>query len=340
MTTESPSRARTTVGCLLRVLFVLVLGIGLGVAIYYAIVYGGPALYYQYIYPVEQNTLRLEDLDARQAQSNQQISDRLDALQARLDALEIQGDTDRETFSSLQSGIDAVAASLADVQAAQAEAQTAMDDLLAAQAATDASLESIQAAQAEAEARLEEAQAALGQAQADLDDLVQQLDDIDQAVEGLAQTASESDEEIQALEGELQAFTEPVADLQYEQVLLRALDLLTRAELHLAQGNAGLARLDVAAARALLSELQTRLPAHYQDAMATILTRLDLVLGNLPGAPDLARGDLDVAWQLLLRGLSGAGAEMGLGVTPTLTLTTTPTLTTTATITPTETITP
>jgi hypothetical protein len=173
-----------------------------------------------------------------------------------------------------------------------------------------------------------------------LDDLARQLDDIDQAVDGLAQAASQSDEKIQALESDLEAVVLPLADLRYDQVLLRALDLLTRAELHLAQGNAGLARSDVEGARSLLSDLQTQLPAHYQDAMAAILARLDLVLGNLPGAPDLARGDLDVAWQLLLRGLAGAGTELGLPVMPTVTLTTTPTLTTTVTITPTETITP
>ena len=72
----------------------------------------------------------------------------------------------------------------------------------------------------------------------------------------------------------------------------------------------------MAVARALLSDLQTQLPARYQDAMAAILTRLDLVLGNLPGATDLARSDLDVAWQLLLRGLTGTGAEAGLTLTP------------------------
>ncbi len=338
MTTESPSRVWTTASCLLRLLFLLVLGIGLGVAIYYAVVWGGPALYNQFVYPVQENTLRLEDLDARQAQSNQLISDRLDALQARLEALEIQGDTDRETFSSLQSGIDAVTTSLTDLQAAQTEAQAAIDDLLAAQAATDASLESIQAAQAEAVAHLAEEQAALGEAQSALADLARQLDDIDQAVEGLAQAASQSDEEIQALEVELEAVAVPLADLRYDQFLLRALDLLTYAELHLAQGNAGLARSDVGGARSLLSDLQTQLPAHYQNAMTAILARLDLVLGNLPGAPDLARGDLDVAWQLLLRGLTGTGAGIGLPLTPTLTLTTT--LTPTVTITPTETITP
>jgi chaperonin cofactor prefoldin len=327
MTTETPSRVRTTAGCLLRLLFLMILGVGLGLAIYYGVVYGAPALYYQYIYPVQRNTLHLEDLEARQAQSDQQISDRLEALQARLEALEIQGDAGRETFSSLQSRLDAVEASVTSLQAAQVEAQAAMDDLLAAQAATGASLESLQAAQAEAEARLGEAQAAL-------DDLARQLAGIDQAVEDLAQAASQSDEKLQALEGELQAVTVPVANLLYDQYLLRALDLLTRAELHLAQGNAGLARSEVAAARALLSDLQTQLPAHYQDAMAAILTRLDLVLGNLPGAPDLARGDLDVAWQLLLRGLTGAGAETGLALTPTLTLTTTPALTPTETITP------
>ena len=65
--------ARTTAGCLLRLLFIVILGIGLGAAVYYGVVYGAPALYYQYVYPVQQNTLRLEDLEARQAQSDQQL---------------------------------------------------------------------------------------------------------------------------------------------------------------------------------------------------------------------------------------------------------------------------
>ena len=210
--------ARTTAGCLLRLLFIVLLGIGLGAAVYYGVVYGAPALYYQYVYPVQQNTLRLEDLEARQAQGDQQAADRLAALQTRLETLEIQGDADRETFSSLQARLDAVEASLTSVQAAQVEAQAAIDDLLAAQAATGASSESIQAAQTEAEARLGEAQAAL-------DDLARQVAEIDEAVEGLAQAASQSDEKVEALEGELQAVTAPVADLQYEQHLLRALDL-------------------------------------------------------------------------------------------------------------------
>jgi hypothetical protein len=302
MTTETSSRVRTAAGCLLRLLFIILVGIGLGAAVYYGVVYGGPALYYQYVYPVRQNTLRLEDLDARQAQSDQQLAARLDALQGRLEALEIQGDTDRETFSTLQSGLNAVEVSLTGVQAAQVEAQATTDDLLAAQAATDASLESIQAAQTEAGARLAEAQAAL-------DDLARQLAHADQVVGGLAQAASQSGEKVRALEGELQAVAAPVADLRYDQYLLRALDLLTRADLYLAQGNAGLAYSDVAAARSLLSGLQTQLA-----------------------------GDLDVAWQLLLRGLTGA--EGGLTLTPTLTITTSPALTPTATVTPTETITP
>jgi chaperonin cofactor prefoldin len=325
--------ARSTAGCLLRLLFIVILGIGLGAAIYYGVVYGAPALYYQYVYPVQQNTLRLEDLEARQAQSDQQLAARLDAMQARLEALEIQGDTDRETFSTLQSGLDAIATSLTGVQAAQAEAQVAIDDLLAAQAAIGASSEGIQAAQAEAKAHLGEAQGAL-------DDLAQQVAGIDEQVESLLEAARQSDEKVAALQGELQAVSLPVADLQYEQHLLRALDQLTRAELHLAQGNAGLARSDVAVARALLSDLQTQLPVRYQDAMAAILTRLDLVLGNLPGATDLARNDLDVAWQLLLWGMTGTRAEEGLTLVPTLTIASTPTLTVTAVVTPTETITP
>lgn len=340
MTTESSSGIRSAAGCLLRLLVLIVLGIGLAAAIYYGVVYGAPLLYNQYVHPVQQNTLHLKDLEARQAQTDEQLAARLDALQLRLEALEIQGDTDREAFSTLHSRLDAVEASLTSVRAtqddvqtaidilpaAQVETQTAIDDLLASQAATGASLEGIQAAQAEVEAVL--------------DDLAPQVAEIDQQVEDLGQAATQAGETLESLEAELQEVAAPVADLQYDRYLLRALDLLTLAEVHLSQGNAGLARSDVSTARSLLSDLQTQLPARHQDALVAILGRLDLVLGNLPGATDLARGDLDIAWQLLLRGLTGTGTGTTLTLTPTSTITTSPSLTTTATVTPTETTTP
>jgi prefoldin subunit 5 len=340
MTTETSSGIRSTAGCLLRLLVLIVLGIGLAAAVYLGVVYGAPFLYSQYVRPVQQNTLHLKDLEARQAQSDEQLGVRLDVQQVRLETLEIQGDTDRETFSTLQSRLDAVESSLTSVQAtqdevqttlddlpaAQAEAQTAIDDLLAGQAATGASLEVIQATQAEAEAVL--------------DDLAPQVAGIDQEVEGLGQAATQAGETLEALEAELQEVAAPVADLQYDRYLLRALDLLTLAEVHLAQGNAGLARSEVSTARSLLSDLQIQLPARHQDALVAILGRLDLALANLPSATDLARGDLDIAWQLLLRGLTGTGTGAGLTLTATSTITTSPSLTATATVAPTETTTP
>ena len=112
MTTETSSGIRSAAGCVLRLLVLTVLVIGLAAAVYLGVVYGAPFLYNQYVRPVQQNTLNLKDLEARQAQSDDQLGARLDALQVRLEALEIQGDTDRETFSTLQSRLDAVEASL------------------------------------------------------------------------------------------------------------------------------------------------------------------------------------------------------------------------------------
>jgi chaperonin cofactor prefoldin len=340
MTTETSSGIRSAAGCLLRLLVLIVLGIGLVAVIYLGVVYGAPFLYNQYVHPVQENTLHLKDLEARQAQSDEQLAARLDALQVRLEALEIQGDTDREAFSTVQSRLDAVEASLTSVRATQDEVQTALGDLPAAQIEAQIAIDDLLAAQAETGASLEGIQAAQADAKAVLDDLAPQVAEIDQEVEGLSQAATQAGETIEALEVELQEVSAPVADLQYDRYLLRALDLLTLAELHLTQGNAGLARSEVSTARSLLSGLQIQLPAHNQDALVAILGRLDLVLGNLPGATDLARGDLDIAWQLLLRGLTGAGAGTGLTLTPTSTITTSPSLTATPTVTTTETTTP
>jgi hypothetical protein len=359
MTTEnsSPARpsfgsrlwrvSRTTAGCALRLLFILLLGIGLGAAIYYGVMYGAPALYYQYMYPVQENTMRLDDLQARQEQGSQQLAERLGALQGRLEALEIQGDVDREAFSSLQARLDSVEASVGSLHAAQVTADASMESMVAAQATTETSLEGLQAAQATAGTSLESLQAAqatsqprLDEMQSDMEALAQQQAEFDQALDELDQAVSQTSEGIQTAEAGVQAVDLSVDALERNLQLLKAMDLLTRAHLSLAQNNAGLARSEVEAAREFLSRLQTQLPAYQQDALVTILARLDLVLGNLPGATDLARADLEVAWQLLLQGLTGEGSELELTLTPTPMLTASPTLTTTATVTPTETPTP
>ncbi len=81
------------------------------------------------------------------------------------------------------------------------------------------------------------------------------------------------------------------------------IELLSRARLYLYGSNYGLAKIDVQAARDLLSTLQNDLPYDQNATLQDVLARLDLALVNLPTYPVIAADDVDIAWQLLVDGL-------------------------------------
>ena len=87
---------------LLRWLFVLIIAVGLGLGIYYAAARGIPELYKRYIQPVEDNTMRLDDLETRQTQELALLNERLSSLQSKLTDLEIQRDKDRQLITELE----------------------------------------------------------------------------------------------------------------------------------------------------------------------------------------------------------------------------------------------
>lgn len=108
-------------------------------------------------------------------------------------------------------------------------------------------------------------------------------------------------EEMQVrLETELQESNDAILlELKHEVMFTRALDILARGRLYLAQSNFGLAETDIQSARDLLVELN----AEKNDGVLTqAITRLDLALGNLPEFPVVASGDLEIAWQILMFG--------------------------------------
>jgi len=107
MSTDQPSRTfgqklGRFFGFLLRLFFVLLVAIGLGFGIYYAAGRAIPELYKRYIQPVEDNTLRLDDLEIRQAQELTLLNERISTLQSRLTDLEIQRDKDRQIITALE----------------------------------------------------------------------------------------------------------------------------------------------------------------------------------------------------------------------------------------------
>jgi hypothetical protein len=146
--------------------------------------------------------------------------------------------------------------------------------------------------------------------QTELDLANSRVDAIDQSLAAQSATLARLEELQVTLETNMNTGDAKLtADLAREVKLTRAIEYLSRARLYLSQSNFGLARADVQAARDLLADVQTNFPDDNPEALAQVLTRLDLALGNLPGFPVVAVGDVDIALELLLSDLpSGATA--------------------------------
>ena len=113
----------------LRVLVILLLGIGLGAGLYF----GVPALYNQFIEPVQVHGEQITDLTARQQQDTTQLTERLDDLQERLAALETADTEDAEVFAVLEARQDTLALALEQQDAIQEQLdamQADIDDLM------------------------------------------------------------------------------------------------------------------------------------------------------------------------------------------------------------------
>jgi hypothetical protein len=143
-------------------------------------------------------------------------------------------------------------------------------------------------------------EAEIASLQTQLNEMKTRVDAIESSVEAHTLSIQKLEEMQVALETELLTNNSTVLlELKQEVMMTRALDILARARLYLAQSNFGLAKTDTQTARDLLAELQNE----KQDAaLAQAITRLDLALGNLPDFPVVASGDLEIAWQILMSG--------------------------------------
>lgn len=158
--------------------------------------------------------------------------------------------------------------------------------------------------------------------QTQLNETNSRVDTLEKSIEAHSASLTQLDEIQATLESEIQTSQdETLQQLKQEVMFTRALDMLGRARLYLAQSNFGLAREDVKSARDLLAALQAE---SNDPALDQAIARLDLSLGNLPAFPIVAAGDLEIAWQLLMSGEAPATATPAPTVEPTLEATPTP----------------
>ncbi len=283
-------------------LFAIALTIGLLILIFI----GVPALYRQYIVPVSDNIQSMQETQILLEQTNQRLTQQLDEMNRRVNALEIRRDSDRQAIGDL-------GARLGSIPSTQ---QAQLDSLRSTQTAANDLLVEINSSLASLEKRLAEISNQLGQANS--------------AVSAL-------DEKIGDLESRLESEEAPLVVLQRELQMVKAMELLTRSRVFLVHNNFGLAAEDIQAARSLLVSLQV--PDFQEQALAEIITRLDNAVEYLPEAPVLAAEELEIAWQLLRSGLPGSPLALPTveATTPAPTLATEPAP---STPTPTSTLTP
>jgi TolA-binding protein len=112
---------------LIRLLAIVVAGALIGGAIFY----GVPMLYRQYIHPVQQTITRLNDAQAAQELTIQQLNQRIDRLNKRIEVLQIQSDTQKQSNAGLTSSIESVFATQVamdeSLQTMQASSSTRLD---------------------------------------------------------------------------------------------------------------------------------------------------------------------------------------------------------------------
>jgi hypothetical protein len=228
----------------------------------------------------------------------------------------------------------------------------AQTDKLAAQNMTDA-----QSRLGTLESQYDHASQAMGTVQARLNNIDTRSGNDESQIKASSERLDALDSSIKQILGDMQAVTttlktdntniqeladkikagDPAIKTLYQDLqLVKTMELITRSRLFLGQNNLGLAQADIQTARDLLNGLQSQVEPYQAGAVNAVIKRLDLALGNLPGAPVLAADDLEIAWQMLITGLPSKtpepiGAMTG-NITGTPTITPTITISLTGTI--------
>jgi chaperonin cofactor prefoldin len=310
---DSPSfgeRLGIAIVAFLRALLVLLIIAVLAVVVGAVIYYGLPAIYDRYVQPIQLDVSSLQVTQADQEQAIQQLSSRIEDLTSRINTLEVQSDSDKQTITELQTqlagAISTQAESLAPMQSAQATATSRLNDLDRA-----------------------------------ISELEDQLNTMTQDIQSLDTRVGQNQELLNGLQDKLQIEGTPLENIQKELQIVKAMELLTRSRMLLDTNNLGLAQEDLQSASDLLNELQARLPDDQKGNLAEIISRLNTASGNLPNRPILASDDLEIAWQLLLMGLPEQTQTAEVSGTPGISSeTATPGPVGTGTLTPTPTPTP
>jgi hypothetical protein len=259
------------------ILITLIVGI-IGVAVYL----GAPVLINEYLLKdVHLNTSKIQEIESGVESNTEILSQRLSDLQTRLESLEIQNDTDNQTINDLQTRLD------------QAE------ELLIEQESTAEKLNSLELSIGEHDLTLSALDERILAVEYEISAIQLQLTDL-----LLSDESQQKAIETMVVNGDINSV---LRDVSQELELVRIMELITRVKVDINQGNLGLAKDDLQTAQDKIIELSTKVSEGKEVYLSGISQRLTLALANIGEDPDLADEDLEIAWQLLLKGFPDDG---------------------------------
>jgi chromosome segregation ATPase len=259
-------------GFLLRLIFVLLLAVALGVGVYYGI----PWLYRTLVQPVQTHSTQIQDLynrvegvragvEAGQTTQN----DRLTALETANDAQRLQLESTVNQAADQQSALDAQQTQLDATTTQASELQAALDAEIADRQALEAQVADLQA-------QVSDQAAAQSAAQATLDELA---------------PAAEAN-------------TAAVTVLQQQVTLLRLENALLRAQIQLEAQNLGDARATLTTTVSAMQTFVETPGVFTADDQTTLTVRLRAAANLIEAEPAAALVDLNSIWAELDRLLS------------------------------------
>lgn len=269
------------------------------------------------------------------------IADRADLNAQRIELMRRDVD-DLMTDTSQEELISSLQVDMATQEAQIADLQTRLDDDLARQQ------EALQDLQLQVTALISRTEVLTGDVttlgegvvalQGDVNDNRSAIDELGGDLDALRLALTSLDEQFQQVSedaGELATMREALT-------LFRVWELVARARLYLAEGNAGLAAADLDAARLVVDGVVAGLEVESESTLRDLRARLSLARDSLPDDPAAAERDLATAWEALdallaARLAEAASLDSGTTITPTLTVTSTLTATPVSTGTPTST---
>jgi predicted nucleic acid-binding Zn-ribbon protein len=235
-----------------------------------AVYLGAPVLINEYLLKdVHLNTSKIQEIESGVESNTEILSQRLSDLQTRLESLEIQNDTDNQTINDLQTRLD------------QAE------ELLIEQESTAEKLNSLELSIGEHDLTLSALDERILAVEYEISAIQLQLTDL-----LLSDESQQKAIETMVVNGDINSV---LRDVSQELELVRIMELITRV------------KDDLQTAQDKIIELSTKVSEGKEVYLSGISQRLTLALANIGEDPDLADEDLEIAWQLLLKGFPDDG---------------------------------